>query len=337
MREWPLPGLLAALTPRRAATMLQTALAGAASRLSGRPIARGAPWVLSIEPTSHCDLRCPQCETGAGTLRRPRGFMELELYRHILKANQHHLLCLMLYDQGEPLLHPDFGEMVRLAKAHRLCVISSTNGQRLADREVAAEIVASGLDALIISADGITPESYARYRRGGSLDKVVAGIGHVRELRRAMGRRTPQIYLQFVVMRHNEAELAHLPEVVQKWGADRLLCKSLYLRQGTEVEVFLPAAEKFRRYHLAAGRWVRKGAPRRSCPRLGYSAVIHWDGNVVPCCFDKEGEYPLGHASAPLAELWRGKAWRQFRLDQSSLLPPPICENCSDGLKIYPT
>lgn len=336
MREWPLSGLLAGLTPNRAAAILQTGAAGAASRLTGRRMAWGAPWVLSIEPTNHCDLHCPQCETGAGTLKRPRGFMELELYRHILEVNRRHLLCLMLYDQGEPLLHPDFTAMVRLAKAHRLCVISSTNGQRLADRETAAELVASGLDALIVSADGITPESYARYRRGGSLDKVVAGIGHIREMRRAMGRRTPQIYLQFVVMRHNEAELGRLPAVAHQWGADRLLRKSLYLRRGAEAAAYLPAAEAFRRYHFAAGRWVRKGAQRRRCARLSYSAVIHWDGNVVPCCFDKEGEYPLGHASTPLAELWRGDAWRRFRRDQLGLLPPPICENCSDGLKIYP-
>ncbi len=336
MNEIPFRSLFAALTPGRTRNLLQALIGGGTGRISGLPLAWGAPYVLSIEPTNLCDLHCPHCETGAGTLTRAAGYMDMELYRAILQLNQDHLLYLLLYGQGEPLLHPHFPEMVRLAKKQGICVVSSTNAQRLADSSYAREIVASGLDALSISADGLTQTTYELYRRGGSLEKVRNGLAALRAARRARGGRTPRLYLQFVVMRHNESELPKLRAAAAEWGADRVLVKSLYLRSVEEAEEILPAEERYRRYRRLEGRWLRKGKSTRPCPRLWYSSVIHWDGNVVPCCFDKDGTHLLGHASEPLKKLFHGEAYRQFRRWQYSAHTPHICQNCTDGLKIYP-
>lgn len=336
MKEIPWSRLLPALTPQRALQAAGALAATAAGRLDGRPHFWGAPYVLSIEPTNLCDLRCPHCETGTGTLTRPGGWMDLDLYRHILQVNQHHLLYLLLYDQGEPLLHPDFPEMVRLAKSHRICVVSSTNGQRLADPALAREVVASGLDALIISADAVTPERYAAIRRGGSLAKLQAGLRHLRQARRSLGRSTPRLYLQFVITRQNEHELPGMAAAARAWGADHLLLKSLYLHAGMPAEDFLPADPRFRRYPLQEDRWLTRSGRRLPCSRLAYSCVVHWDGNIVPCCFDKNGEHLLGNGSEPLAAALRGPASRAFRRQQCSGKAPHICLNCSDGLSLYP-
>jgi len=336
MKEIPIRSLLAALTPGRTLNLLKALAGGACGRISDRPLAWGAPYVLSVEPTNLCDLHCPHCETGAGTLSRPTGYLDMELYRTILELNHGHLLYLLLYDQGEPLLHPHFPEMVRLAKKQGLCVASSTNGQRLADYSYAREIAASGLDALIISADGLTQSTYELYRRGGSLEKVCSGLAALRAARRARGGRTPRLYLQFVVMRHNEHELPLLRAEAAKWGADQVLVKSPYLRSVEGAEEILPAEERYRRYRCIEGHWLRKEKAARPCPRLWYSSVIHWDGKVVPCCFDKDGSHLLGHASEPLKKLFHGEAYRQFRRRQYSAHAPQICQNCTDGLKIYP-
>lgn len=337
MKEIPLTSLLSALTARRALNLLLAFAGGAGGRISRRPLALGAPFVLSVEPTNLCDLQCPHCETGAGALTRPSGCIDMGLYRTILELNRDHLLYLLLYDQGEPLLHPHFPEMVRLAKKQGLCVVSSTNGQRLADKAYAREIAACGLDALIISADGLTQSTYEVYRRGGSLEKVQSGLACLREARLALGKRTPRLFLQFVVMRHNEHELAQLHAAAAQWGADHVLIKSLYLRSVDRAEEILPSADRYRRYRQLEGRWLRKEKSARPCQRLWYSSVIHWDGNVVPCCFDKDGSHLLGHASEPLKELFHGEPYRQFRRRQYSANAPQICQNCTDGLKIYPS
>ena len=337
MREIPPLRLLAALTPRRFYTVIKGLTAVAMSRLQGRTFHWGAPYVLNIEPANLCDLNCLHCETGAGDLTRPSGVMDIALFRHILELNHRHLLYLLLYNQGEPLLHPQFPEMVRLAKQKRLCVVTSTNGQRLADKTYARQIVASGLDAMIISADGLSQTSYEIYRRGGSLEKVQNSLALLREARREMGKRTPQLFLQFVVMRHNEHEVPQVPAVAAEWGADRVLLKSLYLRSELQAEEILPESERLRRYTRHDGRWVRKNKSRRPCLRRCYSSVILWDGNVVPCCFDKDGAHLLGHASQPLAELYRGQAFQTFHRQLYSTSAPQICQNCSDGLKIYPS
>jgi MoaA/NifB/PqqE/SkfB family radical SAM enzyme len=337
VKEIPLVPVLSALTGFRVRNAGKTLAAAAAGCIVGKPFSWGAPYFLTIEPTNLCDLHCPHCETGTGMLSRPAGYMAMDLYRHILALNHRHLICLQLYNQGEPLLHPQFPEMVRLAKQYGLCVISSTNGQRLADRAYAFEIAASGLDALILSIDGISQTTYARHRRGGSLEKVLHGLACLREARDRMARRTPLLIVQFVVMRHNEHELAQLRSLSKEWGADRLLIKSLYLHDAADAEEFLPASERYRRYQLHAGDLLRKQKSSRPCPRLCYSSVILWDGNVVPCCFDKDGTYPVGQAFEPLAELYHGKAIRDFRSRQSSADAPQICQNCSDGLELYPS
>ncbi|HNW59540.1 MAG TPA: radical SAM/SPASM domain-containing protein [bacterium] len=336
MKELPWSRLIAAGTPGRALHAGQALAAAAVSRLTGKPHAGQAPYVLSIEPTNLCDLHCRHCETGAGLLRRPTGMMDLGLYRRLLKMNRGHLLYLLLYGQGEPLLHPDFPEMVRLAKSQRICVASSSNGQRLADPDLARAVAASGLDSLILSADALTPEHYAQSRRGGTLENVRTSLRHLRQARQALGQKNPRLLVQFVITRQNEAELPEMTATARSWGADRVLLKSLYLHDPARAEEFLPADPHFRRYQQQQGRWAARTRRRCPCPRLAYSCVIQWDGNVIPCCFDKDGTHVLGHASAPLAELFRGPAFTAFRRQQISAKAPHICQNCSDGLNLYP-
>jgi len=227
--------------------------------------------------------------------------------------------------------------MVRLAKSRRICVTSSTNGQRLVDPAWAREIVASGLDSLILSADAVSPKSYAVSRCGGSLENLRAGLCHLRQARRAMGRKTPRLYLQFVITRQNEHERPMMAEAARSWGADHVLLKSLYLHDGMKAEAFLPADPRFRRYRSHAGRWVPKTGHRHPCARLAYSCVILWDGNIVPCCFDKNGEHRLENAAKPLETIFRSPVFQAFRRQQRSSKAPYICQNCSDGLTLYPT
>ena len=70
-----------------------------------------------IEPTNECNLRCPLCPTGAGKLKRAKGQMSFELYRRILAELDGSLERLMLYNYGEPFLHPRILDM--MAEAHQ--------------------------------------------------------------------------------------------------------------------------------------------------------------------------------------------------------------------------
>jgi MoaA/NifB/PqqE/SkfB family radical SAM enzyme len=129
------------------------------SRVFRKVIILGKPWSASIEPTTSCNLRCPECPTGMQSLTRTKGSLDVEVYKTILDKLSSDLIYLTLYFQGEPFLNPHFPEMVKLARNRRIFVATSTNGHYLDDKNV-TKIIQSGLSHLIISMDGLDQETY---------------------------------------------------------------------------------------------------------------------------------------------------------------------------------
>ncbi len=78
---------------------------------------------------------------------------------------------------GEPLLHPDIVEMVALAEELGARTELITNGLLL-DQEMAEGLVQAGLDTLVISVDGASPEAHAGIRAGADLRLVQQNVGH---------------------------------------------------------------------------------------------------------------------------------------------------------------
>jgi uncharacterized Fe-S cluster-containing radical SAM superfamily enzyme len=98
--------------------------------------------------------------------------MELDAFRKVFEGQAELLLLLMLWNQGEPFINKNLTNMIRVASAHNVPTITSTNVHYIRSREDAEEIVNSGLDEIIVSLDGVTPESYLEYRVGGNFDRA---------------------------------------------------------------------------------------------------------------------------------------------------------------------
>ena len=73
------------------------------------------PFSLSIEPTTSCNLRCPECPSGLRSFTRPTGMLNKNLYEKIIDEMSSTLIYLNFYFQGEPYLHPSFLDMVNYA------------------------------------------------------------------------------------------------------------------------------------------------------------------------------------------------------------------------------
>ena len=80
-----------------------------------------------------------------------------------------------------------------------------------------------------------------------------------------------------------------------------------------------------------------KAAMHNRCVRLWDRSVITWDGVVVPCCFDKDADHPLGNIGEDsFADIWQSENYHGFRrriLDDRRSVD--MCRNCTEGLKIY--
>jgi radical SAM protein with 4Fe4S-binding SPASM domain len=329
--------LLSKLTPQRTWNGLQVLGSYYWSKYTGQARHSGMPVSISLEPTTSCNLRCPECPSGLRSFTRPTGMLAGDFYRQVIDELHPTLLYLTFYFQGEPYLHPDFLEMVRYASAKKIYTATSTNAHYLTDAN-ARKTVESGLDRLIISIDGTTQETYQAYRVGGKLEKVLEGTRNIVKWKRELRSKTPYVVFQFLVVRPNEHQIAEVKQLARELGVDSVALKTAQIYDYQQGSPLIPSQEKYSRYRPEAdGTYSIKNYLLNHCWRMWHSCVITWDGLVVPCCFDKDAHYRLGSLKeVSFRKVWRGRAYRQFR---QSLLRSrseiEMCKNCSEGTKVW--
>ncbi|MCB2205555.1 SPASM domain-containing protein [bacterium] len=327
--------LLRCFTLRRAWNFLRMSISYQLSARTGRSIVWGKPWTLTIEPTNRCNLSCPECPSGNGAMVRAMGLMPMDEFRRLVDEVRHEVFYLQLFFQGEPFIHNELLDMVRYARNRRMYVSISTNAHYLRSSK-AREVIASGLDRLIISIDGLTQEVYEQYRVGGSLAKVHEALENLDAARRETKRSCTELTLQLLVTKQNEEQLPKLQALAAKYHAQVAL-KTMQVYSIEGAEKFLPSNPKYSRYENVDGELRTRNALHNRCVRLWERSVVTWDGVVVPCCFDKDAEYPLGQLNGrSFADIWQSEEYHDFRRrilhDRRSI---EMCRNCTEGLRIY--
>ena len=328
---------LAPLTPQRLRNALALHAGFRRARRGGPAEQRALPMSLSIEPTTSCNLRCPECPSGLRSFTRPTGMLNPELLGPLLDELRSSLVYVNLYFQGEPTLHKQFDDLVRTCKARRVYTSTSTNAHYLTP-ERAQRLVASGLDRLIVSIDGTTQEAYAAYRVGGQLQRVLDGTRNVLEARRAAGSATPHVVWQFLVVGPNEHQVPEIRQLARDYGVDELDLKTAQLDDPHDGHPLLTENPAFRRYDRSDnGRWRLRNPLDNSCWRMWQGCVITWDGQVVPCCFDKDAHHSMGRVGdRPFREIWHSAPYAAFRQQLfTARADIPMCQNCSEGTEVY--
>ena len=272
---------------------------------------------LYVEVTTACNLDCVMCVRRVW--QEPLGTMSLANFASLMDqvAALPSPPTIHLSGYGEPTAHPNFLELVRLAKATGAAVEMTTNGTLL-DAEMAQALLDLELNRLVVSVDGATPDRYEEIRERGDFARV---IGNLRELKRRRlrdkGRHgNPQLALAFVAMADNIAELSLLPALAAQVGAWEILVSNL-IPHTAEMEQGILYRRSLTDCAYRASRW----APALNLPRLdvvdatvgplqrvfnstaslsflggslsarndycrfaheGYAAV-RWDGELSPC------------------------------------------------------
>jgi len=277
-----------------------------------RPL--GFPYMLQVEPTNACDLRCPLCPIGSGELGRPTRHLKIEEFRSLVEDMERYLLLLVLWDWGEPLLNPALPAMVRYAAERDIKTVTSTNGNFSCGEEYLAELLGSGLSTLIIAVDSVSPESYEVYRKRGSVKRVLGSVERAITLKRKLRSHT-RIVVRAVVMKQNEHEIASTREYARRAGADNFVVKTLNPACGaTSLDSELvPNTPRYQRFAYLPGTTHRIPA-ERPCARVFRMANVYSDGAVVPCCYDFSGGMTLGNIrERRFTEIWTSDAYRELR------------------------
>ena len=327
------------LTARRVWNATKVGASYYATRLTRKPIQWGQPITISVEPTTACNLRCPECPSGLRQFTRPTGNLKQDFFRETIEQLGRDLVYLIFYFQGEPYINPAFLDMVRHAHERGVYTITSTNGHFLSEAN-AERTVASGLDRVIISVDGTDQETYQAYRKEGKLANVLQGARNLVAARERAGVAHPHIIFQFLVVRPNEHQIPEIYRLAEEVGVDEVKLKTAQVYDFERGNPLIPTQERYSRYaRQPDGTYRIKNQLLDHCWKLWHSCVITWDGLVVPCCFDKDAEHRLGDLKrASFREIWHSRAYKRFR---RSILGGreniEICRNCTEGCRVWET
>jgi len=296
---------------------------------------RGYPITVSIEPTTSCNLRCPECPSGLRSFTRPTGNLSMGTFSKIIDEVHSHTPYLILYFQGEPYLNPEFHDMVSYARSKKMYVATSTNAHYLTP-ENAKKVVDSKLSRLIISLDGTTQETYQKYRIGGDINKVIQGIQNIVQEKQRRKVRYPHVILQFIVFKHNEHQIEEIKQLAKTWQVDELQLKTAQVYNFEHGNELIPENEQYRRYtQNKEGKFVIKNKLLNHCWKLWHSCVFTWDGKVLPCCFDKDAQYEMGNIKhTSFKAIWKNTKYQQFRQQiLKGRANIEMCKNCTEGTK----
>ena len=234
-----------------------------------------------VEITNICNLRCAFCP---GT-KRPERFMPPEEFRILARRLRPHTGFLYLHVMGEPLLHPQLGELLEIgaAEGFRLCL--TTNGTLLEARH-----------ELLLSAPALHKLSVSLHSMEGNNAGALGGyLTGVWESVQALSQAGIICALRLWNIGGQETRNG---EILAFLG-DRLGTHPLdlpQLRRGSwklGQRLYLEQAEKF--------DWPELEGPERAagfCLGLRDQVAVLVDGTVTPCCLDPEGDIPLGNLLA---------------------------------------
>ncbi len=325
------------LTLRRCINILKLYTSYQLTKWVKKPIQWGLPMTISIEPTTACNLRCPECPSGLRSFTRETGNLKSDFFRQIIDSLHKNLTYLIFYFQGEPYINPDFLNMVEYASSKGIYTITSTNGHFL-NKSNAQKTIESGLDRIIISVDGTTQEVYENYRKEGKLETVIQGARNLVQAKKEANSKTPHIIFQFLVVKPNEHQIPEIYNLAKEIGVDEVKLKTAQVYDYEHGNELIPTLKKYSRYSQNPdGTWRVKNQLLNHCWKLWHACVITWDGMVVPCCFDKDAVHRLGDLkTSHFKDIWKGSKYAQFR---NMLLKGrdkiDICTNCTEGCKVW--
>lgn len=314
------------------------------------------PYHVVLDPATVCNLRCPLCVQATDPAGRIRGLVSVAHFRRVLAQLAPYAIRLDLFNWGEPLLHPDFAQLVRLASDVSIWTRTSSNLSHRTGFD-AQRIVESGLRYLVVSIDGATQRGYERYRVRGDLALVLRNVAALVAARNRLGVAWPVVEWQYLVLRHNTDEIDRARQLATDLGVDVFRYGGARGRMSSKLRLDTPSnyaesaamlvdpAHPLSEYRASGAK--HREAERAGCRWLWGKATLNPDGGVAPCVSswfrdDDLGTWPTGTDAGAdtFREIWNGPAYQRARTlartggDAEGLT---VCAKCAHHRNFVPT
>ena len=317
---------------------------------------------IQVEVTSACNAACVYCPHTVYTQSWQKNHMPMETFERMVPAFRR--TCLVyLQGWGEPLLHPRFFEMARIARESGCQVGTTTNGM-LCEGEMPDRIVREGLSTVAFSLAG-TDESQDMIRRGTRLNHVLQAIEALDRAKRRLGSATPEIHVAYIWLSSQFDAIKRLPALLDGRGVSQVVVSTLDFVPHPNLATEAVRARNEAEEAVLSGivsEVVRDGRKRgldiqcrlvspHSAPGICTENVtealfVSSRGLVSPCVFrnlpvvENQGKAGSDLYSLPrltfgdinnqsISDTWRQKDYRRFRRDHARGRGANWCGNCA--------
>ncbi len=246
------------------------------------------PYLLIIDPCNFCNLRCPLCPTGLNDLGRPQSMLSLAHFKKYFDPLAENLFEAYMHNWGESMLNKEVFSMIRHAQDSNVGTNLSSNFVRVTSDDMDC-LLDSGLEYLVISLDGTSPDTYSQYRINGDYDKVIENLTTFIHRRNARKQKTPVIEWQFIVMKQNEHQIAEAEVLAKKIGVDLLRFIPVgmpyeFKNRKETADKWYPSSVQGRVESDHSEQQFGQANKPSPCFYLYRSMVVNADGGVSPCC-----------------------------------------------------
>lgn len=258
-----------------------------------------------IEITNVCNLSCDFCPK----TKRPAEFMKISAFENILKKIKGHSEHIYFHVLGEPLLHPQLEDFLKLSNDYGFIVNITTNGT-LIDKAKSVLIKSNSLRQINFSLHSFdanpvinTMDSY--------LNNIISFSKEAREKTEMIIALRLWNLEESLLNANNNLDLQnkknrHILERLQEaFNLEYKIEEKLLPGRGIKLapKVFLNQASRFNWPNTLNEDITEKGF----CYGLRDQIAILVDGTVVPCCLDGEGIINLGNVNeASFSEIIEG-------------------------------
>ncbi len=267
------------------------------------------PVQIRIENTINCNASCTICPREK--LTRPQGTMSFENFCTILdQCDPDKLKDLHLQGFGEPLLDNDFVKKIIYARKKlpntRLFFVTNAS---LLKGDLAKEIILSGVDKIKISFYGITACDYENIHRPLKYAAIRKNILDFIKLKKTLKSSKPRVSVKYI------GSISEFISFIFQWIGKANVEFSHFHNYGS--------GRKFK---------LQKKNKKPLCPMVSRPIMqILWNGDVVPCCYDFNGDYIIGNVlESGLKNVWESKKYQSLRKlnNEYKITSIPICSSC---------
>lgn len=311
------------------------------------------PEIVKVEITTACNMSCIFCGaaiSGKLATDRPGRHMNIETLQVILRNNPM-IRWIDLQGVGEPLVHPQFSDILKLLNIRGISCQFTTNGTLLTGR-VVNDIANGNVHTITVSLSASSAEKYHELHGSPIYENVLENIRFLVEARK---NERPKIRILAVAMSNNIEELIGLVDVAKGLGVDSLvvspykkltdddpndagydeLFKSIHALKararsiGMLLEMEVPIVDM---PHHVNG----KGVSSEKCLWPWTSLAVNVDGDVMPCCYSMGNKnFSLGNmANASIYEIFNSREYKNFRKAlNTGITEGTLCHLCNDHVE----